>query len=147
MAENFGDIQRIKNKRGGFMGGVKEVSHVKIPTAKPAEAKVVTPVAAPKPAAEPTKQVVEDKDKTTLKKGFVVGFTEEGIVKLQPFGGIGELELAGLIKYSEVKSDDMMNKIARTSTSDITPIKEGVTILAQSIKTLLTHESGVQAAS
>lgn len=140
MAENFDDIQRIKNKRSGFMNQVKEVKNVPKPVAKPEKVLVETittepnnPVAAEAKSSEPKKEV-------TLKKGFIVGYTEEGIVKLEPFGGLGELELSGLVQYSEAKSRDMMNKIARTSESEITPIKEGVVILAQSIKDLLTSK-------
>lgn len=151
MAENFGDIRSIKNKRGGFMGGVKEVNSAPIPQQKPAPVPTPTPTQgtpiSKSPETAPVVAPVADKDKTTLKTGFVVGYTDDGIVKLQPFGGLSELELVGLIEYSKTKSGDMLNKIARTSVGDIGSLKKGVTILAESIKTLLTHDQDTQAAS
>jgi len=146
MTENFGDAMNAKKKRGNFMGNVKEI--VKVP--KPV-------VKAPAPLPEKTTEIVESvetvaetvkpEEKTTLQKGFVVGYTEDGVVKLQPFGGLSELELVGLIEYAKIKAGDMLNRIARTSMSDIAPIKEGVTILAQSIKALLTGGQDQKAAS
>ncbi len=150
MAENFHDAKKVKTKRASnFMGSVKEIT--KVP--KPAPVKVPEPLVQVKEKPPETQETpvttepVDEKEKVHLEKGYVVGYTKEGIVKLQPFGGIGELELIALVEYSKVKSKELLHRIAKTGNSYLPSIKQGVVVLAEGIQSLLKKQEDLEAAS
>lgn len=147
--EDFATNKKVKGKRENFMGAVKEVNPTLTrpePVAKPAAQPTPTPpptpqatAPAPEQPAQPTPEAVatgegDDKPQITLKRGYLVGYTEEGVVALRPFGDIGNLELVGLVEYSKTKTKDLLEQVAGTQIADI---KKGVTVLAQGVNSLL----------
>lgn len=152
MVENFHDAQKVKSKRGNsFMGGVKEVRKAPRPTPQ-AEPLVVE---APKPLPTRQEPVVKaessasaEVERAPLTKGYKVGYTSEGIVRLEAFGGLSELELVGLVEYSKTKIGQLLDRIAKTDISQLPALKQGVIVLAEGINSLLRqkHEE-IKAAS
>lgn len=134
MAENFSDAKKIKQKRQSFMGGVREVKQA-LPPARPKaeeikpEVKEAPPVQA---VTEPTK--VEAENKMTVSKGFIVGYTEDGLVVFKHFGDISKMEVVGLVEYVKVISKDIIEDLAQSSTS---MIKKGVQTTLTALKTMM----------
>jgi len=140
MAENFFDARKTRTKRGSnFMGDVKEIKHVPVravPDLKKPEP--ITMSSEPEALTEaPTE--VEAKDKLTLKKGFIVGYTDEGNVLFKPFGTPGKLEIVGLVEYAKTIALDLLGEMANTKTNAIPSLKEGLTATLTGIKALLTR--------
>lgn len=142
MAENFFDARKTRAKRGNnFMGGAKEIKQALTPV-KLKEPEPITlnkePEVVPEVMNE-TPTEVEPKDKLTLKKGFIVGYTDEGNVLFKPFGTPGKLEIVGLVEYSKTIALDLLDEMANTKINIVPSLKEGLTATLTGIKALLTR--------
>ena len=141
--ENFDTAQRVKAKREGTMGNVPEAGPVQ---AQPRQMSRPAPQAPNRLAqkvqeakakqdsiVEP--QATEDKPKALFVKGLQVGITEDGFIKLIPFGDTNYIDIVSLIEYARVKKDDILAELAASKSHQVT--KE-VTEVSKNIKHLLT---------
>lgn len=138
--EDFNLNQRVREgrkKNASFANSAEKIT--KIPEKKVEEKN---------PIEELKKNVVEEakeekKETITLDKGFSVGVTKDGTMRLVPFGNPNRLELIGFSEFVKTKMDDMLGQIAVTSTTQsMKVINDNLNAIAKGINSLIEKNKG-----